>query len=66
MRYTLQKITNLVTGIAALIISANPDLKALEVSSILKRTTSKKLVCWAPADGYDLRKMINKQNSANF
>ncbi|MDP4565280.1 S8 family serine peptidase [Bacillus safensis] len=35
--------TPLVAGIAALIISANPDLKALEVISILKRTASKNL-----------------------
>jgi subtilisin-like proprotein convertase family protein/subtilisin family serine protease len=33
----------LVAGIAALVISANPDLSALEVVSILKRTASKDL-----------------------
>lgn len=35
--------TPLVAGIAALVISANPDLTALEVISILKRTASKDL-----------------------
>jgi len=35
--------TPLVAGIAALVISANPDLTALEVISILKRTASKNL-----------------------
>ncbi len=35
--------TPLVAGIAALVISANPDLRALEVISILKRTASKNL-----------------------
>lgn len=35
--------TPLVAGIAALTISANPELTALEVVSILKRTTSKDL-----------------------
>lgn len=35
--------TPLVAGIAALVISANPELTALEVISILKRTTSKDL-----------------------
>lgn len=35
--------TPLVAGIAALTISANPDLTALEVISILKRTASKNL-----------------------
>ena len=35
--------TPLVAGIAALVISANPNLKALEVISILKQTASKDL-----------------------
>ncbi|BBO71501.1 hypothetical protein DSCA_54310 [Desulfosarcina alkanivorans] len=35
--------TPLVAGIAALVVSANPDLSALEVVSILKRTASKDL-----------------------
>jgi subtilisin-like proprotein convertase family protein len=35
--------TPLVAGIAALVISANPQLSALEVASILKRTASKDL-----------------------
>ena len=35
--------TPLVAGVAALVISANPDLTALEVESILKRTASKDL-----------------------
>ena len=35
--------TPLVAGIAALVISANPDLSALEVISILKQTASKNL-----------------------
>ena len=35
--------TPLVAGVAALVISANPDLTALEVASILKRTASKDL-----------------------
>jgi subtilisin-like proprotein convertase family protein len=35
--------TPLVAGVAALVISANPDLTALEVISILKRTASKNL-----------------------
>ncbi|MGH2736908.1 MAG: S8 family serine peptidase [Actinomycetota bacterium] len=40
--------TPLTAGIAALVISANPNLKALEVASILKRTASKEL----SLDGY--------------
>lgn len=35
--------TPLVAGIAALVISANPDLTALEIASILKKTASKEL-----------------------
>ena len=35
--------TPLVAGIAALVISANPELTALEVASILRRTASKEL-----------------------
>lgn len=40
--------TPLTAGIAALVISANPDLSALEVASLLKRTASKDL----RMDGY--------------
>jgi subtilisin family serine protease len=40
--------TPLVAGIAALVISANPDLTALEVVSLLKRTAAKDL----SMDGY--------------
>ncbi|HEX2174226.1 MAG TPA: S8 family serine peptidase, partial [Dehalococcoidia bacterium] len=39
--------TPLVAGVAALTISANPDLTALEVISILKRTASKDLLVHA-------------------
>lgn len=35
--------TPLVAGVAALVLSANPDLSALEVASLLKRTASKDL-----------------------
>lgn len=50
--------TPLVAGIAALILSANPDLTALEVISILKQTASKDLSLEVyprtPSANYDL------------
>jgi subtilisin-like proprotein convertase family protein len=62
--------TPLVAGIAALVISANPNLSALEVISILKRTASKDLnlagYAKTPAANYDPRPVWDVSPIAPF